>query len=217
MSISHHLTDETLQDYSAGALTESIEVVIACHLTLCPVCRQRAELADAIGGAALTAASAAPTSASAKDILKMDSQRLETVADSDTAISFQRDVPRPLGRLLPANLDDLPWKRMVPGIKQYNLSDRPRKEGAFKLLNLAPGVVLSHHSHQDRELTLVLTGSYQDEIGRFKAGDIADLDEDVEHQPVVDTNEPCIVLIATMSPARFSGVLGKVIQPFVGL
>ena len=114
-------------------------------------------------------------------------------------------------------LESLEWKRLAPGIKQYNLSERHRKYGAFKLLHLAPGVVLSQHTHNDKELTLVLRGSYQDEIGRFKAGDIADLGDDVIHQPVVDTQEPCIALIATQSPVRFSGVMGKLMQPFVGI
>ena len=62
-----------------------------------------------------------------------------------------------------------------------------------------------------------MKGSYQDEIGRFKAGDIADLDGHDVHQPVVDTAEPCIALIATHSPVRFQGMLGKIIQPFVGI
>lgn len=226
MSISHHLSDETLLDYSAGCLPQSLEVVIACHLTLCPHCRARSNLADNVGGALLKASEAVQTSATAKDILAMDllPEHAEPGISDDKSSGVVQpfdpvvsSVPRPLGRLLPTDLDDLPWKRMVPGIKQYNLSDQPRKEGAFKLLNLSPGVVLSQHSHQDRELTMVLSGSYQDEIGRFKAGDIADLDEDIEHQPVVDTDEPCVVLIATTSPVRFSGVLGKMIQPFVGL
>ena len=150
--------------------------------------------------------------------------------DDDTAVPEQtavatdafpevteNSVPRPLQRLLPTTLDKLEWRRLAPGIKQHNLSDRHRKEGAFKLLNLAPGVVLSKHTHHDRELTLVLQGSYQDEIGRFKAGDIADFGDDVLHQPVVDTDKPCIALIATMSPVRYSGMFGRIIQPFVGI
>ena len=53
MTISHHLSDVTLQDYSAGALDHSMEVVVACHLTYCKQCRDRANMADAVGGIAL--------------------------------------------------------------------------------------------------------------------------------------------------------------------
>lgn len=226
MSITHHLTDEILTDYAAGALDSSAEVVIACHLTLCSSCRTRASINDSIGGFLLESGENAQTNTTASDIIALDKKDTgssvaksgrETHEHPASGGYVASDVPHPLGRLLPTDLSELPWKRMVPGIKQYNLSEKPRKQGSFKLLNLSPGVVLSQHSHTNRELTLVLKGSYQDEIGQFKAGDIADLDAEVEHQPVVDPEESCIVLIATMSPARFTGVLGRMIQPFVGI
>jgi len=213
MTISHHLTDETLQDYAAGSLDRSMEVVIACHLTLCPACRERAHLVDTVGGVVLEAADNAEPKATAADVLSNAEKQPKPPALTPTVPG----VPRPLGRLLSAGLDEIDWKRLAPGIKQHNLSDQHRKYGAFKLLHLSPGVVLSQHTHQDRELSLVLRGSYQDEIGRFKAGDIADLGDDVIHQPVVDTHEPCIALIATQSPVRYSGVLGRLMQPFIGI
>lgn len=227
MTIAHHLTDETLQDYAAGALDHSLEVVIACHLTLCAECRQRSMMTDAVGGIVLRDSEAVATPTTAADILKRAAetsapehhdprhQNIDELVPKQTPLPA--GVPRPLGRLLPTSLEDLNWKTIAPGIKQHNLSDRHRKHGAFKLLHLSPGVVLSQHSHQDRELTMVLRGSYHDEIGRFKAGDIADLGDNIEHQPVVDTDEPCIALIATQSPVRYTGVVGRLLQPFIGI
>ena len=120
--------------------------------------------------------------------------------------------------MLPKSLDELDWRRIAPGIKQFNLSDQHRRYGAFQLLSLEPGVVLSAHSHNDRELTYLVQGSYTDEIGQFRAGDIADLDGHQEtHQPVVDSEESCIALIATHSPVNYSGMVGKIMQPFVGI
>jgi len=197
-NLSHHLTDETLQDYSAGLLNAPMETLIACHLTLCPECRQRAELADAIGGLSMNDESQAPVSASAQDILALDKSN-------------------PLARLLPSPLYDLPWKSFGPGMKQYNLGTQPRKEGAFKLLSLDPGSRMSKHSHEHRELTFIVCGSYSDELGHFKAGDIADLSADHHHQPYVDSDIPCISLIATDAPVKFDGLFGKIVQPFVGI
>lgn len=215
MNISHHLCDDTLQEYTAGALAPSMEVVIACHLTYCTSCRNRADMLDATAGALLVNEQPTAVKTTAEQLMQraagMDNTSTNAVAKPQVS-----DVPRPLGRLLPAPLEALKWKRLAPGIKQYNLSKQHRKYGAFKLLHLAPGVVLSQHTHKDKELTLVLRGSYQDEIGRFKAGDIADLGDDVVHQPVVDTQESCIALIATQSPVQFSGVMGKLMQPFIG-
>ena len=53
MNINHHLDDATLVSYSAGALSQGMALVVASHLSVCPQCRQRAELNDAVGGALL--------------------------------------------------------------------------------------------------------------------------------------------------------------------
>jgi len=217
MSISHHLTDETLQDYAAGSLSDSMETLVACHLTVCQHCRLRSTMADDLGGGFLDLGEAATVTTSVSDLL---SRAKDAPISENTLTSEQAPisgVPRPLGRLLPNRLEELDWKRLAPGIKQHNLSNKHRRDGAFKLLHLSPGVVLSAHSHADRELTYVVKGSYLDEIGRFKAGDIADLDNHDAHQPVVDTEEPCIALIATHSPVRFQGMFAKIMQPFVGI
>jgi putative transcriptional regulator len=86
-----------------------------------------------------------------------------------------------------------------------------------RLFSIAPGTTIPHHSHGGTELTLVLSGSFSDEIGRFGPGDLADLDDSVSHQPVADTNEPCICLIATDERLRFTGMFSRLIQPLVGL
>jgi putative transcriptional regulator len=67
------------------------------------------------------------------------------------------------------------------------------------------------------ELTLVIKGAYEDEIGHFKSGDLADLDSSAHHQPVADTGEPCICLIATDDRLRFSSVFSRMLQPLVGI
>ncbi|MFX7029307.1 hypothetical protein ABTH93_20420, partial [Acinetobacter baumannii] len=60
-------------------------------------------------------------------------------------------------------------------------------------------------------------GSYTDKVGTFVAGDLADLDEDVEHIPVADTGTGCVCLIASERPARFKGLFARILQPFIGL
>ncbi len=218
MSVSHHLTDETLQDYAVGSLSAPMETLVACHLTVCSHCRQRAILADQIGGDLFEQFDSAKVSLSATDVLQRAGAAAPSAHKTETiAVPAVKGVPRPLARILPTDLEQLDWKRIAPGIKQINLSEQHRRNGAFKLLHLAPGVVLSAHSHNDRELTYVVQGSYQDEIGRFKAGDIADLDGEVAHQPVVDTDQPCIALIASESPVKYNGLFGKIMQPIVGI
>lgn len=222
MNVSHHLTDVTIQDYAAGSLSIPMETLVACHMTVCRYCRERALLADSLGGSLFDESEPATMSLSAGDLLKraamMPSHAEPTIPGQNREAPSVRGVPRPLARLLPTTLEELDWRRIAPGIKQHNLSDQHRKHGAFQLLHLEPGVVLSAHSHNDRELTYVVQGSYSDDIGQFKQGDIADLDECHEsHQPVIDSEVPCIALIATHAPVTYSGVVGKIMQPFVGI
>ena len=101
------------------------------------------------------------------------------------------------------------------GVQQFDL--KLGGSGATRLLRIQPGVSVPHHTHSGNELTLILRGSYSDEIGRFQVGDVADLDDQLEHQPIVDTREECICLIATDAPLKFSGLMGKLVQPFIGL
>jgi len=155
--------------------------------------------------------------ASAQELLTRARQKPNITVSEKPAAIGDASVPRPLGRLLPGPLESLDWSAIAPGVKQFDLGHRPRKEGAFKLLRLEPGVALTPHSHNERELTYVVRGSYTDEIGQFCAGDIADLDECDEHCPIVDEHEVCYAVVATDAPVRYSTMLGKIMQPFVGI
>ena len=216
MSPTHHLTDETLQDYAAGSLDLPMETLVACHLTMCTMCRERAALADSVGGTLLVEEEEVEVRASAAELLARGTER-PARDDAPEPAPAVDGVPRPLARLLPGDLDTLDWRRVAPGIRQFNLDDRRRRDGAFKLLHLAPGAAMIGHGHADRELTFVVRGAYTDELGRFCAGDIADLDDHDNHCPVVENGEPCIALIATQSPVRFNSILGRIMQPFVGI
>jgi putative transcriptional regulator len=42
----------------------------------------------------------------------------------------------------------------------------------------------------------VLTGSFSDSLGQYRAGDRVEMDDEVDHQPVVDRDGECICLAA---------------------
>lgn len=213
----HHLSDETLLDYAAGSLSVCMETLVACHLTVCPHCRERNALADEIGGEMLEVGAESRPGLSAQQLLSIARKRPDIIVSKKQKDVGDASVPRALGRLLPGPIESLEWRNVAPGVKQFPLSDQPRKEGAFKLLHLDPGITLSKHSHNEREMTYVVRGSYHDEFGHFKAGDIADLGDSHEHRPVVGDEEVCIALIATDAPVKYRSVIGKIMQPFVGI
>jgi putative transcriptional regulator len=218
MSIRHHPDDATLVGYAAGALSEGISLVVAAHLELCPQCRARVRDGCDLGGALMAGSAGAPLrdGALAAALARIDTEpepepirapRPRTVAG----------LPATLDRWLPAGLDGVPWRALVPGIRHFRFPGVDSGAGTVRLLAIAPGTALPHHGHGGTELTLILSGSFADEIGRFQAGDLADLDPSVQHQPVADTDRPCVCLIATDARLRFSGVLGRLFQPLVGI
>jgi len=121
----------------------------------------------------------------------------------------------PLARLLPGGLDAVQWRRLGFGIWHRRLP--VEGSGALGLLKVAPGRIVPEHGHGGAELTLVLRGSFHDTTGRYRTGDVADLDATVEHEPVADTGPDCICLVASETPARFRGLIARLMQPWHGL
>lgn len=221
MSIRHHLDEATLLSYAAGSLSQGMALVVACHLSMCPQCRERASVQEAVGGSLLEDLAPAQVSAETLDnLLAMLDVPAEAeavkkeVALEERARQTDSRLPAPLGDYLPYTLEDVPWKKLVAGISYYDLDCQ--SGGVSRLMRIAPGKNLLPHTHKGNELTLVLEGSFCDEIGRFARGDIADLDEQVEHQPLVDSNTDCICLIATDAPLKFTTLLGRLVQPVTG-
>ena len=119
-----------------------------------------------------------------------------------------QEIPEPLARLLSNSLDAVQWRWLGPGVWDHPLP--LAGAGKLRLIKVAPGHGIPEHGHGGAELTLVLRGSFHDETGRYARGDVADLDETVEHQPVVpDADGDCICLIASEAPERFHGLLAR--------
>lgn len=223
MTIKHHLDEATLMSMSAGALPEALASVAACHLDVCEQCQERLAELDMLGGALLERIEPVALS---KDL----TERMATYFDTDNVRSFPAsrarsrrtdsedgEVPAPLQRLIGPSLDRLRWKWLAPGIRQHVIDLSPESRGSLRLLRVKPGVRIPEHGHGGAEMTLILRGAYHDRFGRFGPGDVADLDEDVEHEPRVDNASECICLVATEQATRFKGVISRVLQPLTGM
>ena len=216
MNINHHADDSTLLSYAAGALPDSISLVMAAHLEQCDRCRQRLLEAENVGGTLLGRIAAEPMARDSMDKVwaAIESGEPEAEPAPQPAVD---GLPSALGRYLPDGVNAIRWRTVAPGIRQFILKDVESGHGTARLLSIAPGTMIPHHSHGGSELTLILKGSFYDEIGRFSAGDLADLDDSVHHQPVADTAEACICLIATDERLRFTGMFSRLLQPIIGI
>ena len=216
--INHHPSDDMLLSFAAGSLQEGFSLLVATHVSLCARCQDRIRTAEAIGGTLLSGAAPAPVSDSALGQLMV--RLADTPADRSDPKKFEAirnpDVPAPLREFVPGGFDDMPWRRLAPGVKQIVLPLDDGKVTKTRLLQLAPGFVTPAHSHKGREVTLVLKGSFSDELGRYGPGDFQEADGEVNHQPMADTGEVCICLAVTDAPLKFDNLVGKILQPLFG-
>jgi putative transcriptional regulator len=204
MTITHHLDDATLMSFAAGALPAALSAVAAAHTDMCPRCRREVAALERLGGAVMA------------DLSPVALERSEPVQaaamPADTRELSLRtgngEVPGPIAPLVGGGLDAVAWRWLGPGVWDHPLP--LTGAGKLRLLKVAPGHGIPEHGHGGAELTLVLRGSFNDETGRYARGDIADLDETVEHQPVVPPGaSDCICLIASETPERFHGLITR--------
>ncbi|MBU1211519.1 MAG: ChrR family anti-sigma-E factor [Alphaproteobacteria bacterium] len=213
MKIDHHPDESTLMSYAAGSLPEPLSAVVAAHIELCPDCAHEVRAMERIGATLFEVLAPASVGLTAGQAFAGAAPSLAaTAAYVDT-----RPTASVLTRLLGGELADVHWKRLGFGIWHYPIKLSPNSKGDLRLIKVAPGQVMPDHGHGGSELTLILSGSYSDEFGTYRSGDLSDLGDDVEHQPVSDPVEGCVCLIASERKARFKDVLARIVQPLTGL
>ncbi|PTW54333.1 ChrR-like anti-ECFsigma factor [Breoghania corrubedonensis] len=223
MTILHHLDQTTLLRYASGDLDEAFSVVVAAHLAMCDECRRELRIAEDIGGRLLEESEMATVSdgAFSRIMCRID----EAEASGETILAAppialrggKQDVPSTLQRYIGTRLADISWKTVAPGVRRHKIALSTPTRSALYMLKIEPGKAVPEHGHGGTEMTLILSGAYRDALGRFGPGDLADLDEHVEHQPRVEPGEPCVCLVATEAPTRFKGIFSRLLQPLVGI
>lgn len=219
-SIKHHARPETLAAYAAGALDEARAVVVATHLERCVSCRSAVRDFEALGGVCLEDIEPAVMSDGALERFWARAGAAAATAAPPSLIAhndFSLAAARPLRTRLKGGVESVAWKSVAPGMAQAVIEADGYRKGSLRLLKISPGTRMPKHSHGAEELTLILEGAYEDELGVFRAGDLADLDGEATHSPCAIGDEDCICLIATSGPLAFKGLVGRVVQPFVGL
>ena len=207
--IKHHLTDQLMMGYAAGALPEAFNLVVATHLSMCDSCRAAAQAYDAIGGAILET----ETRVSVADDALAETLALIAQGPSVPKPLTNSDVSAPLVAYIGGSLRDVKWRSVGMGVRQAVLSTS--KLATARLLYIPAGAAVPDHGHRGTELTLVLQGAFRDETARFSEGDVEVANEDLNHTPVAEIGEDCICLAATNAPLRFNSWIPRIAQPFL--
>jgi putative transcriptional regulator len=216
MPISHHPPYDLLADYAVGALPESEHLVMAVHIAGCGRCRRFVLTVEQLAGAALADAPPAPQVAGEFTTIMERIVRSPQVPQMEPASpgadAELADLPEPLQRCRMGR-----WRWVAPGLSKRPILLTPAGKSRAFLLHGQPGTRLILHTHTGNELTHVLKGSYSDHTHRFEPGDLDYSDEQVEHEPVVSDDGPCLCLIAITGDLKLRGLLGRLISPFIRL
>lgn len=225
MNPQHHLDPATLVSFASGALGEAMVAVAATHLVGCRRCRALLRDADDIGGRLLAQQQPDRNRQGRFEVLrKAMSERLDGVPletspqpkpENVLSVVPEDHLPEPLHRYFGTTYSGLRWRWVAPGVRLIRADNA--RAGSLIMLKIAPGKSLPMHGHGGTELTQVLRGAYDDRLGHFAPGDMADLDSEVEHQPVTIPGVPCVCVAALEAPLRFRGWLARKLQPLVGL
>lgn len=214
----HHLDAATLMSFSAGTLAEPLAAVAASHISTCSRCSADVLDMDLIGSALIgSMAVEADCPGLVKPKIKTEGTVIQLASVRKSAPSAGSRLPEPIARRYRLTYETIPWRLLVPGVWQHRLPLSQGVEGDLRLLKISAGVHMPEHGHGGSELTVVLDGAYADASGAYGVGDIQDVDEDCEHQPVADSALGCVCLIASERPAKFKSLIGRIMQPWTGM
>lgn len=218
----HHLDPATVVSYASGALAAEMSVIVATHLEVCAECRLSVERAEQVGGSLIEQQQTANMPDTRQESLRLamlEQLNVTTPFDPPTApapLPANPDrLPTALQPYFGASYRELKWRWMAPGM--HCIRTQGPSGGVLLMLRIGPGKRLPVHSHGGSELTQILRGAYDDVLGHFAAGDMADLDSDIEHQPVTSPGVPCICVAALDAPLRFPGWIARKMQPMFGI
>ncbi|MGE6648117.1 ChrR family anti-sigma-E factor [Shewanella colwelliana] len=84
-------------------------------------------------------------------------------------------------------------------------------ERRMSLLHIDKGGSVPTHTHKGFEITLLLEGSFDDEMGHYVAGDFIWLDGEHTHQPV--TQDGCVCLTVSSDAIHFTQGVSQILNP----
>ncbi len=215
----NHLDDAHLLDLASGAASPAEALLARCAVAMRPDTARRYTTAEVVGGLYFEDAPEAPLSPSAFAAVL----GLTTEAEADNArVAPPQTVsgrfPSPLEQALAEEQRGrLKWSRRPGGMSEIRLGKVSGDGVEARLVKLKPGGGVPRHDHSGEELTLVLSGAFRDESGRYQPGDVCEAGPGVDHHPRVEGDDDCVCLIVRRGAWRFRNPLYGLADRALGL
>lgn len=232
-----HPAEDLLAGFANGSLSAGMNVVISAHVEQCAHCRKRtSELeakatldwlqstdslhanGDDTGNNVNSSDRSDPAntipnfSHMVADITSQPQLRdVESEDDSVAEIHMLDHSVRLPKVLAKVASEGLVWKKLAGGINQASVTLDDQTQCEF--LYMKPGSQVPVHKHQGTEVTLVLDGSFSDEMGKYQKSDFVVRDKSHTHQPASD--EGCLCFAVLDSPLTFTSGLARLLNPLL--
>lgn len=211
--IKHHPSEQILQQFAAGELSPSVSVAVSIHLEMCSCCQDKVN--------AYTEQQATVYLGNIEDTESELTMDLDSIFDSIVQDETIETVHIPQAQYFTAGN-----KKIVKphALRQLNLSDwnglgkvnRSRvdlidEEIHSSLLHIEAGGEIPKHTHKGEEVTVLLDGSFKDEMGEYNKGDFIWLSGEHNHNPV--SEEGCVCYAVVSDALHFSQGLSRLLNP----
>ena len=222
--IKHHPNSAILQDFVDGNLADSVSLIVASHVELCEHCQKQVSMltAQAADLAFESDSLELKLSDSEIDAFLVDdgefdfdainqitadlSQAVEVAveAQQETVYNTTFTIPRALNSVVRKdwmNLGKISRARLDFDDESHHTS----------LLHIDKDGQVPCHTHKGFEITLLLEGSFEDEMGVYNKGDFIWLDGEHTHQPA--TKEGCVCLTVSSDALYFTKGVSQLFNP----
>jgi putative transcriptional regulator len=225
--INHHPKIELLIQYVNGELPASISAGIKIHADLCPKCNN--QIIELTKHAAETSFAQEDTLVGiGSEVLSLKGDEPEYNFDAQSMINNITDMPAETE----LKVDDTPVSITLRGV-EYELPSvmknmslgKPAQIGKLSrsrvlldeghihssLLRIEAGGSIPEHTHKGYEITLLLEGSFKDDMGEYVAGDFIVLDGKHQHQPMSELG--CLCYTVVSDSLHFTQGINKLLNP----
>lgn len=225
--ITHHPKHELLNAFVEGELPASLSAAIAVHAELCSICAKNIQcLIDESAANVLSKDAQIYSTSSKKTTLSLNDQSeavnnyalmIDTITDDESITEV--NTQEPLEIEIKGSTYQLPTALRsisMTGWQKMGKLSRARltlNEGVLhaSLLHIDKNGGVPSHTHKGFELTLLLEGGFQDEVGSYVKGDFIWLTNKNTHTPHTKTG--CLCYTVADDAMQFTQGLSKLLNP----
>ncbi|MBD1147378.1 cupin domain-containing protein [Pelagibacterales bacterium SAG-MED31] len=196
--------NELIFGYSSGSLGEAKSLLVSTYLYLNTFASKKASIFNNI---------LAENFANIKDVapkkINFKDCFYTTKASIKESSTLTNSEINPLTNII-GSFDKINWKSVFKGFKEFTLP--LNDDDTIKLIKMDPGTSVPLHSHNGKEYILVVDGSFYDEHGEYKKGDLQINDQRIKHHPTACDKDGCICLSITENEVVFFGKFASLLN-----